>query len=274
MNITIDSIRPVMHFATEEIADSISLYGTQAEMQLLSKLRSQSYRAYIAGLAALPEKEISDKMSLTEIDIDKEEKSLYVSGLLPTQSQVFLDGALPKLTVEQVPDFFKDEVEIKFPIVTFNDHFVIDGHHRWLSIAMLNPNARIKCVNFISRNLTPVQFLKLLQGAIVMEEGELPKLPKNQYKIDIYHASRKKIAEYLSETLSFEILDALRSQLKLESTEEVLTYLEQNAYSIKYNNLPAIGSPSRELMPQTNDRLDVLDIVEEDAPVVTPPTEN
>ena len=38
--------------------------------------------------------------------------------------------------------------------------------------------------------------------------------------------------------------------------------------NVKYNNLPAVGSPSRELMPQTNNQTQVLDIVEEKAPVL------
>ena len=191
------------------------------------------------------------------------------SALLPTQREIYLDATLPKLKEDDVPKYFTKVVEVGEPIITFNGQFVIDGHHRWLSAAVMNPRSMISAIDFRSEFLTPLQFLKLLQGAIVMENGQLPAAPEKQFDVDIFHRSNKVIREYIEKTVPFKILEDLKDKLSLDSTDKALDYLVQNALSIKYNNLPAVGSPSRELMPQTNGQTEVLDVVE-DAPVVNP----
>ena len=266
LKIAIESIQPYVRLAADEDV-SIPLYNTQAELQLLSKLRSQSYRAYISDLAKLPETDISTKLDVSEIDIARQETVLTASSLLPTQREIFLDATLPKLKEDDTPKYFTDVVEIGPPIITFNSRFVIDGHHRWMSIATINPRAKISVIDFTSETLTPIQFLKLLQGAIVMEQGELPTAPEKKYEMDVFHKSNKAIAEYIEKTVPFKVLEDLRDHYKFDNTDRALSYLVQNALSVKYNNLPAVGSPSRELMPQTDNDLGVLDVVE-DAPVL------
>lgn len=270
MKIAIERIEPFVKFSAREDV-SIPLYDSQAELQLLSKLRSQSYRAYIAGLSKLPASDIATDLSSTSsIDIKREDTELMAQSLLPTQRELFLDHALPKLKDDDGPNFYKDTVEIVAPIITFNNQFIIDGHHRWLTIVLLNPKAKITAINFSCPDITPIQFLKLLQGAIVLDAGELPSTPKdNRKRVDLFHSSNKVILDYISKTVPFKILEFIKQQLALEDTERSIQFIYSNALSIKYNNLPAVGSPSRELMPQTNNSIEVLDIVE-DAPVLAP----
>ena len=254
MKIAIESIQPYVSLTAREQAE-VPLYNTQAELQLLSKLKSQSYKAYIGDLAKLPESDISTDLDTTNIDITREEKALPASALLPTQREIYLDAALPKLKEDDVPKFFTDVVEIGAPIITFNDQFVVDGHHRWLSVVMLNPRAQISAINFKSEYLTPIQFLKLLQGAIVMENGQLPAADEKTFEMDIFHRSNKAIREYIEKTVPFKVLEDLKETLKLDSTDRALDYIVQNALSLKYNNLPAIGSPSREIIRRVSEEL-------------------
>lgn len=267
IKVAVEKIEPYATLADDDDV-ALPLYNTQAELQLLSKLRSQSYRAYIADLAKLPESDISTKIDSSEIDIEREETTLTASSLLPTQREIYLDATLPKMKDNEVPKYFTDVVEIASPIVTFNSRFVIDGHHRWLSICLINPRAQISVINFKSETLTPIQFLKLLQGAIVLETGSLPEPPKDSYEIDVFHKSNKVISDYIEKTIPLKVLEDVSKHYELASTDRALSYVQQNALNIKYNNLPAVGSPSRELMPQTNNQLEVLDVVTEDAPVL------
>lgn len=269
IKVAFEKIEPYATLAKDEDV-ALPLYNTQAELQLLSKIRSQSYKAYIADLAKLPESDISTKLDTTELDIERVETALTASSLLPTQREIYLDAVLPKIKDDDIPKYFADVVEIKEPIITFNSRFVIDGHHRWLSVCVINPRAHISVIDFVSETLTPIQFLKLLQGAIVMENGELPKVPKDTYEMDIFHRSNKAIVEYIEEQMSISMLNDISKRLKLASTERALSYVQQNALNVKYNNLPAVGSPSRELMPQTNNQIEVLDMIEEEAPVLQP----
>ena len=265
MKIAIEQIRPWIRMSKESAG--IPLYNTQADLQLLSKLRSQSYRGYLSELAKLPETDISTKIDSTDLDIERHDAALIVSALLPTQREVYLDATVPRIKIDELSNYFDGEIELGAPIVTFNSRFVIDGHHRWLSVALLNPRGKIRVVDFTSETMTPIQFLKLLQGAIVMEEGELPKTPEGKYEIDVFHASAKRIKDYIEEAVDVEVLRYLKKHFELDTSERALSYLQQNALSIKYNNLPAVGSPSRELMPQTDDSMQSLDTVM-DAPVL------
>ena len=272
MKIAVEQIKPWVRLAVESV---VPLYNTQADLQLLSKIRSQSYRAYISDLAKLPSTDISESLvSQEDINITREETTLVASSLLPTQREIFLDYVLPKLKEDDGPKYFEEVVEIGTPIITFNNQFIIDGHHRWANIAILNPKARIKAINFKSEGLTPIQFLKLLQGAIVLDKGELPTAPKGKYKVDLFHSSNKDILKCIDDTIPTDIFLYIKSTLKLANLERAQHYVVQNALSIKFNNLPAVGSPSRELMPQTNNADDVLDVLQEEAPILTEKVDN
>ena len=272
MKIAVEQIKPWVRLAVESV---VPLYNTQADLQLLSKIRSQSYRAYISDLAKLPSTDISESLvSQEDINITREETTLVASSLLPTQREIFLDYVLPKLKEDDGPKYFEEVVEIGTPIITFNNQFIIDGHHRWANIAILNPKARIKAINFKSEGLTPIQFLKLLQGAIVLDKGELPTAPKGKYKVDLFHSSNKDILKCIDDTIPTDIFLYIKSTLKLANLERAQHYVGQNALSIKFNNLPAVGSPSRELMPQTNNADDVLDVLQEEAPILTEKVDN
>lgn len=272
MKIAVEQIKPWVRLAVESV---VPLYNTQADLQLLSKIRSQSYRAYISDLAKLPSTDISESLvSQEDINITREETTLVASSLLPTQREIFLDYVLPKLKEDDGPKYFEEVVEIVAPIITFNSQFIIDGHHRWANIAILNPKARIKAINFKSEGLTPIQFLKLLQGAIVLDKGELPTAPKGKYKVDLFHSSNKDILKCIDDTIPTDIFLYIKSTLKLANLERAQHYVGQNALSIKFNNLPAVGSPSRELMPQTNNADDVLDVLQEETPILTEKVDN
>lgn len=266
----VEIIAPFIKFRATEAIASLPLYNTQAELQLLSKLKNQSYKAYIGALKQLPTRDIStDLVATSDFSIMREDYEILAGGLIPTQREIFLDAIIPKMTVESVSSCFKDSVELaETPIITFNYTFIIDGHHRWANICAVNPRAKCKAINFREYNLTPIQFLKLIQGAIVMEEGELPQTPKDTYEIDVFHASNKLIKQYVRDNLSLDILKVIKDNLKLRDIETARNYFIQNVISIKYNNIPAVGSPSRELMPQINDMEEVLDIVEESPPVI------
>ena len=272
MKIAVEQIKPWVRLAVESV---VPLYDTQADLQLLSKIRSQSYRAYISDLAKLPSTDISESLSSQDdVDITREETTLVASSLLPTQREIFLDYILPKLKEGDGPKYFEEVVELGPPIITFNNQFIIDGHHRWANIALLNPKARIKAINFKSEGLTPIQFLKLLQGAIILDKGELPTTPKGKYKVDLFHSSNKDILKCIDSTIPTDIFLYIKDTLKLANIERAQHYVGQNALSLKFNNLPAVGSPSRELMPQTNNADNVLDILQEEAPVLTGKADN
>ena len=95
--------------------------------------------------------------------------------MTPTQNEVVLEKSLP-FTLER-PDLFANYVSSYGPfkvgvpnkndaIVTLNNKFVIDGHHRWSSLFCFNPFAKISSWNINAPQVSPEKMLKAAQISI------------------------------------------------------------------------------------------------------------
>lgn len=75
------------------------------------------------------------------------EKQVRVGSLAPIQKQIFVDNALDFIftygtkTVEGCIKFLSSTFYI-----TSNDGYIIDGHHRFLAAALINPNMKVNTI--------------------------------------------------------------------------------------------------------------------------------
>lgn len=102
-------------------------------------------------------------------------ESILVSDLFPTQSEIDIVNSakwvLPKfINNGTVDSIFNDDNYGKAfgcPVLVFNDgcNWIIDGHHRWSQVGLLNPEGSLHCL-VISGPCDVKEFLKLTQGAI------------------------------------------------------------------------------------------------------------
>jgi hypothetical protein len=102
-----------------------------------------------------------------------------VKALRPTQMEVDIDKSLKFPMSIQPGEFIKfvaseGPFTLKGPIVTFNEKYVIDGHHRWSSLFCCNSNASITNINMAIGGLEPLDALKAVQAAIGTEIGKIP----------------------------------------------------------------------------------------------------
>ena len=111
--------------------------------------------------------------------------SVSVANLRPTQNIIAADGSLgwilykhPEQIKSNVDNAFAGDVMINnTPIITCGN-YVVDGHHRWSQVYLLNPNATMKAIDLGLQTSDKTQILKLVQIAIANSQlgngGHLP----------------------------------------------------------------------------------------------------
>lgn len=182
-------------------------------------------------------------------------KNITANSLRPTQNEIDVEKSLKhSLTKpENIDNDFKEPVIINnMPVVTFRGNYIIDGHHRWAEVAMINPEAKIVCFDY-DADISPIQMLKAVQGAIASvvshdnKDGrEIPSNKVEGQNLFDEKWTEKKIKQWCEDTTIEKSLDVLKKH-----NIDIDTLVER-VMSIKYNNYPETGAPNRGLMPQTN----------------------
>ena len=122
-------------------------------------------------------------------------KATPVSYLCPTQNEICLQDSLEKPVANEfncMPDLIKGQsVKLGIPIITCNGKFIIDGHHRWLQAACVNPDATMETLDLqIDAGISGIDFtdtediLKVTQSlimAIALKSGKT-RLPSSDSK--------------------------------------------------------------------------------------------
>lgn len=122
-------------------------------------------------------------------------KAVPVSYLCPTQNEISLQDSLEKPIANEfncMYDLIKGQsVKLSVPIITCNGKFIIDGHHRWLQAACVNPDATMETLDLqINAGVSGIDFtdtediLKVTQSlimAIALKSGKT-KLPSSDSK--------------------------------------------------------------------------------------------
>ena len=122
-------------------------------------------------------------------------KAVPVSYLCPTQNEISLLDSLDKPIANEfncMSDLIKGQsVKLGIPIITCNGKFIIDGHHRWLQAACVNPDATMETLDLqIDDGVSGIDFtdtediLKVTQSlimAIALKSGKT-KLPSADSK--------------------------------------------------------------------------------------------
>ena len=154
-------------------------------------------------------------------------KATPVSYLCPTQSEICLQDSLEKPVANEfncMPDLIKGQsVKLGIPIITCNGKFIIDGHHRWLQAACVNPDATMETLDLqIDAGVSGIDFtdtediLKVTQSlimAIALKSGKT-RLPSSYSKSleNLYALSAQQLFDkIINLNCSHEGLDILAS---------------------------------------------------------------
>ena len=130
--------------------------------------------------------------------------SLEVAKLKPTQSEISLQKSL-NYVLEDTEDpqkYFTDEGQlVGFPIITYGGEYVLDGHHRWSELYLVNPKSKILAYDFqkipdIPEGVPPLSILAKMQATIGVVFGTLP-IASASGDINLYGKDVKKAYELI-----------------------------------------------------------------------------
>ena len=192
---------------------------------------------------------------LAEVTMGVNDKDFGVAKLIPTQNEIGLDASLKFALSGKCPVdayFSSPALSNLPPIVTYNGTFIIDGHHRWSQVYIMNPDATIACVNFTYKKKSPMVLLRNMQGAIAVANKGIESHTVNAVS-NIYNMNESQIKDYIEENIVDSCVEGLVSKKVCKDKNSAIEYLTKNAIDLKVNNEPYGQAPNREAMPQTDD---------------------
>ena len=137
-------------------------------------------------------------------------------------------------------------------ILTFGK-YILDGHHRWSQVMMMNPTGEVKIDSLQSSTLVDdfSTALKIMQLAIAVKAGKV--ITKDLSGADLMKATPENVYKYAVENINDEVIGLLIDAGKISSgqgREEAAKYIAGNLNEIKQRQ----GIFSRPaVMPQAGD---------------------
>lgn len=241
--------------------------------EVLSDLVSLDYEDFVKKLGEMaddPKLHAAIKAGLKDGDRKDEkvkfhEKSLPVKRLIPTQNEVDVDKSLMfPLTKTESPFIDttkkilrsghnpkqKDPIEIIAPIVTLNEKYIIDGHHRWSQIYAMNKEARISVIDMKTTD-DPIKILKAVQLSIAVAAKEIP--VEKVEGTNLLKVGEDKLKSYVVDNIADEVLELMSEEYKkINTKDDAAEFIWNNVKEMQENSQPIPGAPERQYMPQTD----------------------
>ena len=190
---------------------------------------------------------------LAKVKMSNSTVGLPVQSLFPTQSEIGLDNSLKFPLKSDCSKYFSDSaITIVAPIITYRKTYVIDGHHRWSQLYMINPDAKISAINFNYEDSNPYRALRNMQGAIAVANKDVPSQDSKVY--NLYDMDENQIKDYIEKNIQDVCTDSLIKQGVAKDKEGVIDYITKNALELKNRNTPFKNAPERTDMPQTDEK--------------------
>ena len=255
---------------SEIVKELLSEQELTPEQEIVMQNLGKKYEAFVTNMsddAGDLKVNATLKAGLADGDVDDDkinikEVPVNVSELRPTQNEIDIGKSL-NYPLEVDPKLLKDyligkDVVIVAPIITLNEKWVIDGHHRWSQVYAFNSQATITCANLSFPGMDPIHGLKAVQTAIAAVMGEIPqkhvsgtnllKAPEEKVKADIVRmiSSGAVGQKALKELKKFRKIKELDANVAADYIWQQIEVMQQKAK-------PAAGAPKRGYMPQTDE---------------------
>ena len=196
------------------------------------------------------------------------EKAIPVKKLRPTQNEIDRDGSLkwPLTDVKSLNNCLKKgPVTIKAPVVTYNGQYIIDGHHRWSQLYSINKDGQINCIDLTGPKLKPIDVLKAVQLAIAADTGKITSATVEEGN-NLLDMDGNSVAKYVTSTITDEcirVFNKMRSGVlgKLDKNNIAGKIVVPNVMEMQKTSQPAPGAPKRNVMPQTDDATNAIDLL-------------
>jgi hypothetical protein len=152
-------------------------------------------------------------------------KTIAGSALSPTQSEIDLSNSIawPFKNPGSIAAFYAGPWKGGDPIITAGGKWVIDGHHRWSSAMVFNPNVQLLCIDIGISD--PEMALKMTQAAIATTKGNVP-TQAVKAGMNIYNMSFDDIINKFGTggtTLTLDVVKQLQNRLVVSATTEEIS---------------------------------------------------
>ena len=190
----------------------------------------------------------------SDIRMNKSSRPKVAKALIPTQNEVDAEKSLKKgfLNPASIDGCFANPAELRGePIITFNRNYIVDGHHRWAQILIVNPSARCSVINFDNDEMGPIEMLKAAQGTIAADTETIKMSTVNGD--NLLEVSPARARELIETWLVPETVERILYYLPdLKDRDGVVKYLMKNIKKMQNNNQSIRFAPGRDYMPQTD----------------------
>lgn len=246
----------------KEVAEQPSQQTDDTSVEELKKLLGQSYPNFVTRL----KQHINDKKFINAIKfvmakgsrVNPTGISVPVSKARPTQNEIGVVNSLayPLTDPNTMISYLKGGTvrPNNADIVTADKgKYIIDGHHRWSQVFVINPRAKISAID-ASDISSPMDALKATQLGILSATGDVPSATINSSSGNLLTIDQKSLINYVKEKMTDEVLTAIQTLWKSRNItrDMVAEYIWKNVSFMQQNNEPVSGAPTRDLMPQTD----------------------
>jgi hypothetical protein len=220
----------------------------------LKNILKQDYQKFVELLG----ENIKDKKFRNTVkELAKENKVKYkiidvpCERLYPTQSEISLSKSLlfPLTSPYYADLYLKAENPIRIKNNTIltcdNGKYIIDGHHRWSQVYVLNPKALMGCTDFYELK-KPIEGLKATQLGIATDLGYVPTQTVND--TNMLTVSETILKKYVNDNITKEVREVFLNN-GIDNPEE---HIWKNVRLLKTKNKPIEGASKRDFMPQTD----------------------
>ena len=189
-----------------------------------------------------------------------ERKAVKAIDLLPTQAEIGLSNSLADQMNNQYkaaetalglagsPIIMPSADSPPPAILVFDGKYILDGHHRWSQVAMMNPEGTVAIDNMTSKAIdSNEQALKVMQMAIA---AKAPKVVTKPFEgANLMKTSVDEVKNYVLENIEDNVLQLLVQAKKIQSPDKqaAADYIGQNFELVKANPGPFSREKS---MPQ------------------------
>lgn len=243
----------------KEVKDLKSKPGMDSLVSALDGLTDEQLALLEKGFG---DGEYAEKMNTAVMDIKAKD-------LHPTQNEIDVGTSLSYQISGKNPDQVKQildggPVTINLPLVVYDyngTYYIVDGHHRWSQVFLLNPNCQINSIVFKNSAgdtaQDPADMLRDFQGAIaIANDGEVPQSTVKP-GMNMFDWSSDQLRDYLEENIQDGMVSAYQDFYNSEiDKEDIENSVVSNAGLMKKSNKPINNAPSRAVMPQTDTGVD------------------
>jgi len=238
---------------------SLLVEETKEEQELKDLLR-QDYATFVQKLGDNvkdPKFRQAIKSLADQRPIQTQDMTPSVSQLVPTQNEIDTNKSLHfPLTI---PDQLKGILDggVQAPggssIVTGRGgKFIIDGHHRWSQVFVINPKAKIKALD-VTNIKSPSSGLKSAQLGIAADIGKVP--TQSVEGTNMINMSRDDLNNFVKNKIVPGAVDVFVDKGIAKDSKDldsIVNYIWKNVELMQSKNKPVSGAPKRDIMPQTD----------------------